>query len=87
MNERMKKWTITEHLLIIYNDLSNISVNKELTITLPCEFGVNLLKGCVSLGKSEIGFLIQDQMDSLRPKKRKIHFRIIFVTSHEIMLI
>ena len=43
--------------------------------------------GCISLGKSEIGFLIQDHMDSLLPIKRKISFRIIFVTSHEIMLI
>ena len=38
--------------------------------------------GCVSLG-----FVIQDHMDSLRPKKRNIHCRIIFVTFHEIMLI
>ena len=43
--------------------------------------------GCISLGKSEIGFLVQDHMDSLQPKKRKISFWIIFVTSHEIMLI
>ena len=49
---------------------------------------VHTTKGCVSLAKSKIaGFLIQDHMDTLRPKKRKIHFRIIFVTSHEIMLI
>ena len=35
------------------------------------------LKGCVSLGKSENGFVIPDHMDSSTPKKRKIRKRII----------
>ena len=34
-------------------------------------------QGCVSLGKSENGFVIPDQMDSSTPKKRKIRKRII----------
>ena len=34
-------------------------------------------KGCVSLGESENGFVIPDQMDSSTPKKRKIRKRII----------
>ena len=33
--------------------------------------------GCVSLGKSENGFVIPDHMDSSTPKKRKIRKRII----------
>ena len=37
----------------------------------------NELKGCVSLGKSENGFVIPDHMDSSTPKKRKIRKRII----------
>ena len=31
--------------------------------------------GCVSFGKSEIGYLIQDRTESFRPKKRKMKFR------------
>ena len=37
----------------------------------------NYFLGCVSLGKSENGFVIPDHMDSSTPKKRKIRKRII----------
>jgi len=37
----------------------------------------NSVLGCVSLGKSENGFVIPDHMDSSTPKKRKIRKRII----------
>ena len=65
----------------------SIQEAKQLAFKHGFSFDKHVSLGCVSLGKSEIGFLIQDHMDSFRPTKRKIRFRIIFVTSHEIMLI